>query len=382
MSEYSTHQQRAVSRVLTAIDTIKSGGMVIMTDDENRENEGDLVFSASDVSPEKINFMAKEARGLICLALDNHYVDKLQLPLMGDHSKGRTPLETAFTVSIEAREGVTTGISAADRARTIEVAIAEASTATDLVVPGHVFPLKAKSGGVLERAGHTEGSVDLSRMAGKKAAGVICEIMNDDGSMARLPDLEVFAQKHDLPIVSIEDLITFRLLKETLVEEVGRKPYETDYGRFEGVWFKNKVDQELHFALVKGTDLTNHCTQVRVHKQNPINDVFGATHAGVERNASRWAIDYALKLLAKHEQAVVVYLSQKSVSGGFLESYTSKPSHMDPRLYGVGAQILKALGVHKMNLHMSSSRPLVGLNAFGLEIQATTVMTPDQGDEL
>ena len=206
-----TSQADSISRVVKAIDTIREGGMVIMVDDEDRENEGDLVFAASHVTPEKINFMTKEARGLICLSLEADQIDRLQLPMMEDSTKKEDQRSTAFTVSIEARDGVTTGISAADRSQTVKVAVADDATAHDIVVPGHIFPLKARPGGVLERAGHTEGSVDIARLAGLKPAGVICEIMNDDGTMARVPDLEKFSAKHDIPIVTIADLVTFRL---------------------------------------------------------------------------------------------------------------------------------------------------------------------------
>ena len=216
-------QERMLSRIQEAIDAIKNGGMVIMVDDEDRENEGDLVLAADAVTPEHINFMAKYARGLICLTLEPDLVDRLKLPMMEDSTKRLPSQGTAFTVSIEARDGVTTGISAADRAHTVKVAVDPNAKPEDIVVPGHIFPLKARPGGVLERAGHTEGSVDLAKLAGFTGGGVICEIMNDDGSMARMPDLETFAKEHNIPIVAIADLIQYRLLKESMVEEVKRQ---------------------------------------------------------------------------------------------------------------------------------------------------------------
>ena len=374
MVETTEQQEKAIHRVLVAIEAIKSGGMVIMTDDEDRENEGDLIFAATDVCPEKINFMAKEARGLICLTMAPNMIEKLQLPLMGDHSKTRTPMQTAFTVSIEAKEGVTTGISAADRAQTIKVAIDENSGPQDIVVPGHVFPLKAKAGGVLERTGHTEGSVDLVRMAGKKPAAVICEIMKDDGTMARLPDLEEFARKFNLPIVSIEDLIIFRLLKDTLVEEVGRRKVRTQTGEFEGIWFKNHLDDSVHFALLKGTDLSAHCVDVRVHKQKPLSDVFDMDYGPAESDSHRRLVKYSLEMLKEKDHACVLYLMQESPSQALLDKLNQKSSVMDPRLFGLGAQNLNDLGIQKMRLHVSSERSLKALKGFGLEIEAMEVI--------
>ncbi|MFK7826035.1 MAG: 3,4-dihydroxy-2-butanone-4-phosphate synthase [Oligoflexales bacterium] len=372
--ETTEQQEKAIHRVLVAIEAIQSGGMVIMTDDEDRENEGDLIFAASDVCPEKINFMAKEARGLICLTMAPSMIDKLQLPLMGDHSKTRTPMQTAFTVSIEAKEGVTTGISAADRAQTIKVAIDSDSGPQDIVVPGHIFPLKAKVGGVLERTGHTEGSVDLARLAGKKPSSVICEIMKDDGTMARLPDLEEFAQKFKLPIVSIEDLIIFRLLKDTLVEEVGRRPVRTQTGEFEGIWFKNLVDESVHFALLKGTKHSEHCVDVRVHKQKPLSDVFDMEYGPADSDSHRRLVRYSLDMLNEKNHACVLYLMQESPSQALLDKLTRKQSVMDPRLFGLGAQILKSLGINKMRLHVSSERSLKALKGFGLEIESMEVI--------
>jgi 3,4-dihydroxy 2-butanone 4-phosphate synthase/GTP cyclohydrolase II len=285
---------------------------------------------------------------------------------------GTTTMSTAFTVSIEAREGVTTGISAADRAKTIEVAIADQTTARDLVVPGHIFPLKAKKGGVLQRAGHTEGSVDLARLAGKKSAAVICEIMNDNGEMARLPDLEIFSQKFELPIVSIEDLITFRLMKDSLVEEVKQAPVETEFGTFNGIWYRSTVDQKTHFALTTGSNFSNSVVDVRVHKQRPISDVFGKGEDG-----GRSRINFGLKMLAENENAVFVYLNPSDTdhTETMLEK-SETDQQFDSRLYGIGAQILRNLGVQKMNVYLSSERSIKGLGGFGLEITDTTILKP------
>lgn len=373
MSAHTEKQQRSISRALKAIETIQEGGTVIMIDDEDRENEGDLVFAATDVNADKINFMAKEARGLICLTLEPSTVEKLGLPMMEGQVNSNPAMGTAFTVSIEAREGVTTGISAKDRAQTVRVAVAESTTAKDITVPGHVFPLKAKPGGVLERAGHTEGSVDLVRLAGKKPAAVICEIMKDDGSMARVGDLEKFSQKFELPIVTIEDLITFRMLKESLVEEVYRAPYETSHGTFEGVWFRNKVDGLSHFALVKGENLNDKVVDVRVHKQRPLTDVFSNAATG-----GRNKIEFGLNMLSKADAGVFVYLTPDNSCKSFIKD---SPLHkeqnnqaMDEKLYGTGAQILRSLGVSKMRIHVSSQRSIKGLGGFGLEIVDTNIL--------
>jgi 3,4-dihydroxy 2-butanone 4-phosphate synthase/GTP cyclohydrolase II len=374
------HQKRSIERVLGAISTIQAGGMVIMTDDEDRENEGDLVFAASDVDANKVNFMAKEARGLICLTLEPEIVDRLKLPMMEVRSAKTKSMGTAFTVSIEAKDGVTTGISAADRAHTIRVAIADNAGPDDLVVPGHVFPLRAKAGGVLERAGHTEGSVDLARLAGKRPAAVICEIMKDDGSMARLPDLEKFSQKFEIPMVSIEDLITFRLLKDSLVEEVHRAPFETSQGTFEGIWFTCHVDGRTHFALVKGDDFANHTVDVRVHKQRPLIDVFSHPKSG-----GRSRIELGLDMLSKSDRAVFVYLTPEDENTALLrerievEEVKQPRAHgeaggFDPRLFGIGAQILRQLGVRRMRVHLSSARSIKGLAGFGLEISDIKIL--------
>ena len=367
--------QESLSRVHSAIAHLREGNMVILTDDISRENEGDLIFPAQDVTPEKINFMIRRARGLVCLSLAPQIVDRLQLPLMGAPGRKSLTKETAFTVSIEAKNGVTTGISAADRAHTIAIAVSDHASPDDLVVPGHIFPLKARHGGVLERAGHTEGSVDLVKLAGKKSAAVICEIMNDDGTMARLPDLEQLAKTFSLPLVSVEDLITYRLLKDTLVQHLGQRPFSTPRGTFNGAWFYSTVDQCTHFALIKGRDFAHHAVHVRMHKQLPLSDVFGDGQS--RRGGGRWAIDYGLNLLAEQERAVVVYLSQADQQAAIQEHLSDeKIQVMDPRYYGIGAQILKFLGVKQMHVHLHTSRSLIGLSGFGLEIIETVVMQP------
>lgn len=363
----------AVERAITAI---KNKQMVIMTDDKDRENEGDLVFAAEDVSAEKINFMAKEARGLICLSLEASLVERLQLPMMVDHNKALANLGTAFTVSIEAKTGVTTGISASDRAHTIRVAIDDRTRPEDIVVPGHIFPLRAKRGGVLERAGQTEGSVDLCRLAGKKAAAVICEIMKDDGSMARQEDLEEFSRKHQIPTIGIADLIAYRLSKETLVSEIKRTTLSLENDiNVEAVWFENLIDKTVHFALIKGSPSPG-VVDVRVHRQNPLADIFPC-QIDEKLTSDRWKLDYALEMLQKCPHAVFLYLGNPS-NRAMLEAL--EPQFMDPKLYGVGAQILKSLGVKAMRLHLSSERHLDSLHGFGLEIEEVRLLK-NQGNE-
>lgn len=378
-----TSQEVAIARVLKAIDAIKAGGMVIMIDDEDRENEGDLVFAAAHVTPEKINFMTKEARGLVCLSLDHTSVDRLQLPMMEDVSKKMANKSTAFTVSIEAREGVTTGISAADRAHTIKVAVDPTSGPEDLVVPGHIFPLKAKVGGVLQRAGHTEGSIDLARLAGFPPAAVICEIMNDDGTMARVPDLEKFAEKHELPIVTIADLITFRLMRESLIEEVHSGQVLTAYGSMESKLYKSRIDGLCHLALIKGDLSQSEVVDVRVHRQHLLLDVFGQPQ---QNGKSR--VDYGLRMLADSQAGVLLYMTQPEspedlvrdfmkIAGSLGEHKAPSASSIkanaeaDSRTLGVGAQILRRLGVHRMRVHMGTPMPLKGLLGFDLEVVDT-----------
>ena len=380
-------EKQIIERVHTAIERIKAGGMVIMVDDEDRENEGDLVLAAEKVNASAINFMAKEARGLICLTLDPEYVRRLKLPMMGDPTKDHPSQGTAFTVSIEARDGVSTGISAADRARTVEVAIADDSGPDDIVVPGHIFPLRARQGGVLERAGHTEGSVDLARLAGCKGAGVICEIMNDDGTMARMPDLETFSEEHQIPIVAIADLIHYRLIKESLVEPIDQRFIHTAFGQFEARVFRNVVDKTEHLALIKGQDFHDAIVDVRVHSQRPIVDAFGD-----RSKVAGHRFAYGLELLNRVDHGVLLYINRHQSSilaeieelgreclpdnerARAVKSGQQSAKGMDLRLHGLGAQILRSLGVRRMRIHTSSPLALKGLSGFGLEIVDTAII--------
>jgi 3,4-dihydroxy 2-butanone 4-phosphate synthase/GTP cyclohydrolase II len=376
-----TDQEKMIARVRSAIEAIRKNEMVIMVDDEDRENEGDLVMAAEAVTAQHINFMAKEARGLICLPLDPEYIDRLKLPIMSDSTRALASKETAFTFSIEAREGVSTGISAADRAHTILVAIGDGVTPEDIVVPGHVFPLKARKGGVLERAGHTEGSVDIAKFAGFKGAAVICEIMNDDGTMARMPDLEAFSLKHRMPIVAIADLIQYRLLHESMVEVVHRETIQTSSVRAEAVVFRSSVDGLEHLALVTGEEhFAVEAVNVRVHTQSALLDAFGDRKSG-----SGFRFQTGLELLKHNEPAAFIYLNQPQhswvddvkqlaadISKKDLHPVAQKPQ--DVRLHGIGAQIVRALGIQKMKVHSSSPMVLKGLSGFGLEIVETNII--------
>ncbi|MCC0080007.1 MAG: 3,4-dihydroxy-2-butanone-4-phosphate synthase [Rhodobacter sp.] len=351
----------AISSIEEIIDEARNGRMFVLVDHEDRENEGDLVIPAQMATPEAINFMATHGRGLICLSLPGHRIDALGLPLMSTNNASRH--ETAFTVSIEAREGVTTGISAYDRARTVAVAIDPSKTGADIATPGHIFPLRAREGGVLVRAGHTEAAVDISRLAGLNPSGVICEIMKDDGDMARLPDLVAFAQKHNLKIGTISDLIAYRRRHDNLVRESAQRAVTSVHG---GEWsmriFTDQTQGAEHIVLSMGDLTTDAPVLVRMHAMNPLEDVLGigAGHAGDLKGAMR--------LIATEGRGVVVLLRDTQMKLDLDE-------HGAPRIlrqYGLGAQILAALGLNRITLVTNSPTPrVVGLDAYGLAIAGT-----------
>ncbi len=373
-------------RVQAALDDIRAGKMVILVDDEDRENEGDLCMAAERVTPQAINFMAMHGRGLICMTLTEEQVERLELPLMSAPGRSGPRLGTAFTVSIEASHGVTTGISAADRAHTIRVAIEPSATPDDIVVPGHVHPLQARQGGVLVRAGQTEGSVDLARLAGLNASGVICEIMRDDGSMARMPDLEQFAAQHGLRIVTIADLIAYRLQTEHLVQALSHGELLLD--RTATLWqasvYESVLDQRQFLALVKGSPDPDKPTLCRMHSGSTLGDVFSSTTADGARN-----LDEAIDAIEAEGVGVIVYLPPYGDLDSELKVLTrrselkSSPGSSTPqppsvgltrphggtlREYGLGAQVLRELGVRKLRLLTNNPRKIAGIQGYGLEL--------------
>lgn len=367
-----------ISKIEEALRDIRDGKMVILVDDEDRENEGDLTMAAEKVTPEAINFMAKYGRGLICLSMTEKRLNELRIPMMVSDNTSR--FQTAFTISIDARKGVTTGISAADRSTTIATCVDDSAVPEDLVAPGHIFPLKAMEGGVLVRTGQTEGSVDLARMAGLKPAGVICEIMNDDGTMARMPDLEIFAGIHGLKIVTIADLIKYRMSKESLVRRVATAKLPTKYGGlFTAIVYENDIDPFHHVALVKGDVLPEDKVLVRVHSQCLTGDVFGSKRCDCEEQ-----LHTSMAMVEKEGKGVIVYMRQEGRGIGLankLKAYSLQEDGKDTveanealgfkadmREYGIGAQILADLGLHKIRLMTNNPRKIIGLQGYGIEV--------------
>ncbi|WP_298364568.1 3,4-dihydroxy-2-butanone-4-phosphate synthase [Azospirillum sp.] len=369
-SEFHTY----LSSAEEILEEARQGKMFILVDDEDRENEGDLVIPANCATPEAVNFMAKHGRGLICLTMDQANIERLRLPLMAQQNASRH--QTAFTVSIEAREGVTTGISAADRARTIQVAIDPKSGPHDIATPGHIFPLLAREGGVLVRAGHTEASVDISRLSGHPPSAVICEIMNDDGTMARLPDLVQFAQLHGLKVGTIADLIAYRRRTETIVEQRLAGSLDSRFGgRFQTYIYTNKIHYAEHIALVRGDISGDEPVLVRMHALSVLDDVLG------DRNSGRAdELQASMELIAKEGRGVIVLLREPQPNGlsSVLKARLEGQAGSAPQLrdYGVGAQILLDLGVRSMILLSNRKKSIIGLEGYGLTVVGHRAINP------
>ncbi len=373
----SAFKEMPISKIEEVLEDLRQGKMIILVDDEDRENEGDLTMAAEKVTPEAINFMAKYGRGLICLSLDSEIVDRLKLPLMVQDN--RSSFKTAFTVSIEASRGVTTGISAQDRAHTIQTAVADNAKPEDLVQPGHIFPLRARRGGVLFRTGQTEGSVDLARLSGLKPAGVICEVMNDDGTMARMPDLEKFSKKHGIKIATVADVIAYRMRNEIFVHKAAETILPTPYGEFKAIAFVNEIDDYEHLALVKGEITPDKEILVRVHSSCLTGDVFGSYRCDCGAQ-----LGMAMEMVQKEGLGVILYMQQEGRGIGLankIKAYALQDKGRDTveaneelgfapdlRDYGVGAQILVSLGVKKMRSMTNNPKKIIGLEGYGLEV--------------
>jgi 3,4-dihydroxy 2-butanone 4-phosphate synthase/GTP cyclohydrolase II len=374
----------ALATIPEAIKDIKAGKFVIVVDDENRENEGDLVMAAEKVTAESINFMAKYGRGLICMPMTGERLDALRIPMISNNNTSK--FGTPFTVPVEAREGTTTGISAADRARTVQVMVDPKTKPEDILIPGHMFPLRAREGGVLVRAGQTEATVDLAKMAELKPAGVLCEIMNEDGTMARLPQLEIFAKKHNLKIISVADLIAYRYRHERLVQKVAEAKLPTKYGNFKVIAYKSTTDPDEHLAMVMGDVNTNEPVLVRVHSQCLTGDVFHSMRCDCGEQ-----IEMAMKRIAEEGRGVVLYLRQEGRGIGIhnkIKAYALQDKGMDTveanlslgfkddeRDYGIGAQILADLGIRNMRLMTNNPKKGSGLESYGLKITEQLPLT-------